>query len=77
MFRDADRGDQQGGLDRRAEGRAGAGGHEGRRTCSATTNIMRKEDHQLLSPYYEAVFTKASKYDAENTGLGWKTEFED
>ena len=22
------------------------------------TNIMRKDDHQLLHPYYEAVFTK-------------------
>ena len=22
-------------------------------------NIMRKDDHQLLNPYYEAVFTKA------------------
>ena len=25
------------------------------------TNIMRKEDHQLLHPYYEAVFTKNVK----------------
>ena len=39
------------------------------------TNIMRKEDHQLLHPYYEAVFTKGVKYDVEKTGLGWKTEF--
>jgi branched-chain amino acid transport system substrate-binding protein len=38
------------------------------------TNIMRKEDHQLLQPYYEAVFTKNVKYDVEKTGLGWKTE---
>jgi branched-chain amino acid transport system substrate-binding protein len=39
------------------------------------TNIMRKEDHQLLNPYYEAVLTKGEKYDVEKTGLGWKTEF--
>jgi branched-chain amino acid transport system substrate-binding protein len=39
------------------------------------TNIMRKADHQLLLPYYEAVFTKDVKYDVEKTGLGWKTEF--
>jgi branched-chain amino acid transport system substrate-binding protein len=38
------------------------------------TNIMRKDDHQLLLPYYEAVFTKNVKFDIENTGLGWKTE---
>lgn len=35
-------------------------------------NVMRAEDHQLLSPLYEAVFTKDVKYDAEKTGLGWK-----
>jgi branched-chain amino acid transport system substrate-binding protein len=39
------------------------------------TSIMRKEDHQLLHPYYEAVFTKDVKYDVEKTGLGWKTEY--
>ena len=39
------------------------------------TSIMRKDDHQLLYPYYEGVFTKDVKYDAEKTGLGWKTEF--
>jgi branched-chain amino acid transport system substrate-binding protein len=38
-------------------------------------NVMRKEDHQLLLPYYEAVLTKNVKYDVEKTGLGWKTEF--
>ena len=27
------------------------------------TNIMRKDDHQLLHPYYEAVFTKNVKFD--------------
>ena len=38
-------------------------------------NIMRKDDHQLLNPYYEAVLTKGQKYDVEKTGMGWKTEF--
>jgi branched-chain amino acid transport system substrate-binding protein len=36
---------------------------------------MRKEDHQLLMPYYAATFTHDVKYDAEKTGLGWKTDF--
>jgi len=36
-------------------------------------NTMRKEDHQLLTPFYAGVFTKDVKYDAEKTGLGWKT----
>jgi branched-chain amino acid transport system substrate-binding protein len=36
-------------------------------------NVMRKDDHQLLMPYYTAVFTKNAKHDSENTGLGWKT----
>jgi branched-chain amino acid transport system substrate-binding protein len=38
------------------------------------TNIMRKADHQLLSPFYSAIFTKPVKYDSEKTGWGWKTE---
>jgi branched-chain amino acid transport system substrate-binding protein len=38
-------------------------------------NVMRKEDHQLINPYYEAVLVKGQKYDVEKTGLGWKTEF--
>lgn len=33
---------------------------------------MRKDDHQLLMPYYAGVFTKGVKYDSEHTGLGWK-----
>ena len=36
--------------------------------------IMRKEDHQLLMPYYAGVFTKDVKYDAEQTGFGWKND---
>jgi branched-chain amino acid transport system substrate-binding protein len=35
-------------------------------------NIMRKDDHQLLMPYYVGVFSKDVKYDAEHTGFGWK-----
>jgi len=37
-------------------------------------NEMRAADHQLLSPLHEAVFTRGVKYDAEKTGLGWKSE---
>ena len=37
-------------------------------------NIMRAEDHQLLQPFYTALFTKPVKYDSEKTGLGWKTQ---
>ncbi len=36
--------------------------------------MMRKEDHQLLMPYYAGVFVKGVNYDSEKTGLGWKTE---
>src|SRR5215471_7861194 len=34
--------------------------------------IMRKDDHQLLMPFYAGVFSKDVKYDAEHTGFGWK-----
>jgi branched-chain amino acid transport system substrate-binding protein len=34
--------------------------------------IMRKDDHQLLMPYYAGVFSKGVKYDSEHTGYGWK-----
>ncbi len=49
---------------------------EGLRTKDLLGNdtVMRKEDHQLLMPYYEAVFVRGVKYDSEKTGLGWKTE---
>jgi len=36
---------------------------------------MRKEDHQILMPFYAASFSRDVKYDAEKTGLGWKTYF--
>src|ERR1700743_2233580 len=35
-------------------------------------NIMRKEDHQLLMPYYFGGFSKECNKDAEHTGYGWK-----
>jgi branched-chain amino acid transport system substrate-binding protein len=39
---------------------------------------MRAEDHQLMMPVYQTVFTRAGqpgvKHDAERTGLGWRTE---
>ncbi|MEO8303758.1 MAG: branched-chain amino acid ABC transporter substrate-binding protein [Betaproteobacteria bacterium] len=39
---------------------------------------MRAEDHQLMLPVFQTVFTRAGgpdvRYDAENTGFGWKTE---
>ena len=40
---------------------------------------MRAEDHQLMQPIYISTFTKAGgkdvKYDLEETGYGWKTDF--
>lgn len=36
-------------------------------------NWMRRDDHQLIDPFYSAVFTKGVKYDSEHTGFGWKT----
>ena len=36
-------------------------------------NTMRRDDHQLLMPYYVGVFSKDVKYDSEHTGFGWKT----
>ena len=38
------------------------------------SNTMRKDDHQLLVPFYQAKFVKGVKYDSEGTGAGWKTE---
>lgn len=40
---------------------------------------MRADDHQLMQPIYISTFTKAGgkdvKYDLEETGYGWKTDF--
>ncbi len=36
-------------------------------------NIMRKEDHQMIEPFYVARLVKGVRYDTEKTGLGWKT----
>ena len=38
-------------------------------------NILRKADHQLLQPFYTALFTKPVKYESEGTGYGWKTQY--
>ncbi|HSI00648.1 MAG TPA: branched-chain amino acid ABC transporter substrate-binding protein [Reyranella sp.] len=35
---------------------------------------MRKDDHQIITPYFVGVFKKGVKYDSEKTGLGWATE---
>ncbi|MEO8937296.1 MAG: branched-chain amino acid ABC transporter substrate-binding protein [Burkholderiaceae bacterium] len=34
---------------------------------------VRRDDHQLIQPLLISVFSKGVKYDAENTGLGWRT----
>ena len=36
-------------------------------------NTMRKDDHQIIQPFYTAMFTKPVKNDSEKTGWGWKT----
>ncbi|MBL6614263.1 MAG: branched-chain amino acid ABC transporter substrate-binding protein [Reyranella sp.] len=35
---------------------------------------MRKDDHQIIGPYFVGVFKRGVKYDSEKTGLGWATE---
>jgi branched-chain amino acid transport system substrate-binding protein len=37
-------------------------------------SVMRKDDHQIITPYFVGVFKKGVKYDSEKTGLGWGTE---
>lgn len=34
---------------------------------------MRKDDHQIIGPYFVGIFKKGVKYDSEKTGLGWAT----
>ena len=36
-------------------------------------STMRKDDHQIIGPYFVGVFKKGAKYDSEKTGLGWAT----
>jgi branched-chain amino acid transport system substrate-binding protein len=36
--------------------------------------VMRKDDHQFISEYLVGAFVKGVKYDAENTGLGWRPD---
>ena len=52
---------------------------EGMKFSGPTGEVwMRPEDHQIMMPIYETVFERVGvpgvKYDAEDTGLGWKTE---
>ena len=52
---------------------------EGMRYNGPTGEVwMRPDDHQIMTPLYKVVFTRAGqpgvKYDAEDTGFGWKTE---
>jgi len=52
---------------------------EGLKYAGPTGEVwMRPEDHQIMMPIYETVFVRVGeggvKYDAEDTGLGWKTE---
>jgi branched-chain amino acid transport system substrate-binding protein len=52
---------------------------EGMRYDGPTGEVwMRPDDHQLMMPLYQVLFTKAGqpgvRYDAEDTGFGWKTE---
>ena len=35
---------------------------------------MRTDNHQILQPLYVSTLSKNVKYDAEGTGLGWKTD---
>jgi branched-chain amino acid transport system substrate-binding protein len=62
-----------------ADARAVAIALEGLKYSGPTGEVwMRPEDHQLMMPIYETVFKRMGepgvKYDAEDTGLGWKTE---
>jgi branched-chain amino acid transport system substrate-binding protein len=52
---------------------------EGMRLAGPTGELwMRPQDHQLMMPIFATVFSRVGtggvKYDAENTGLGWRTE---
>jgi branched-chain amino acid transport system substrate-binding protein len=35
---------------------------------------MRADNHQILQPLYVSTLEKGQKYDAEGTGLGWRTD---
>jgi len=52
---------------------------EGLKYAGPTGDVwMRPDDHQLMMPIYDTVFTRVGeggvKYDSEDTGVGWKTE---
>jgi branched-chain amino acid transport system substrate-binding protein len=35
---------------------------------------MRADNHQLLQPLYVSTLLKNTKYDVEDSGLGWKSD---
>jgi branched-chain amino acid transport system substrate-binding protein len=35
---------------------------------------MRSDNHQVLQPLYVSTLSKGTKYDVEDSGLGWKTD---
>ena len=35
---------------------------------------MRADNHQLLQPLYVSTLSKNTKYDVEDSGLGWKSD---
>ena len=35
--------------------------------------FMRKKDHQIFMSMFVTEFSKESRFDAEGTGMGWKT----
>jgi branched-chain amino acid transport system substrate-binding protein len=48
---------------------------EGLKWTSSVGDVeMRADNHQLLQPLFVATFTEGVKYDAEKTGLGFKTD---
>ena len=52
---------------------------EGLKYAGPTGDVwMRPDDHQIMMPIYDTVFTRVGegdvKYDSEDTGVGWKTE---
>ena len=35
---------------------------------------MRADNHQMLQPLYVSTLLKNTKYDVEDSGLGWKSD---
>jgi branched-chain amino acid transport system substrate-binding protein len=48
---------------------------EGMKLATSLGDVeMRADNHQILQPLYVSTLSKGVKYDAEDTGLGWKTD---